>query len=234
VFTRRPALSRQLFGGIVCQNPPLASRLPNSSAAPFVRSAHFVFSVRPVLDGPSSAVSSDLLGKSFSPVLSAVPRDVQMRSGHPGWGYGTFQRSDLRTIRVAHYSLSAFIPCICELFSPVAKFKFFLFSTIQTLFAKHRGWVSDRVTDVLTFRRSDVQTLHVSPLHSVLTHFSASNPFRIRSYANTTGVCHPPQINLSRIKSFQSGFAGTPAHVPTLRPFDVRTMRSLKERHATF
>jgi hypothetical protein len=232
VFTRRPALSRQLFGGIVCQSPVLASQFSAVLAAPFFRSVQSVFSVNPVLGEPPFAVGSAISGKSFSPVLSAVPRDVQMRSGHPGWGYGTFQRSGVQTIPPA-YLLSSFFSWPCELFSSLAKVKPFCFSKIQTLFAKHRGWVSDRVTDVLTFRRSDVQTLRVSPLHSVLTPFSPCKSFRIRSCAKTPGVYHTPQINPSRIKSFQSRFAGTPADVLTFRRFDLRTIRSPKVCHVT-
>jgi hypothetical protein len=225
VFTRRPALTRRPFGGIVCQNLPPASRLPDFSAAPFFPS---VFSVRPLLGGPSSAVSSDLSAKS----LSALPHEVQMRFGHPGWGDGTFRRSDVQTIRPGY--LSSFLSCICKLFSPVAELKLFLFNEIRTLFAKHRGWVSDRVTDVLTFRRSDVQTLHVSPLHSVLTHFSPSKSFRIRSYPKTLGVCPQPQTKVSRLNNFQTRFPHSAADVLTFRRFDVRTIRSPKVCRVAF
>ena len=214
MFTRSSASTRQTFGGTVHQNPPVAVRLPISSlVCPLTISACYVPRACPDpvrgVNRPSDFSAAPLFRSvAFAPLcwrrLGSYLQPSVLLGRLSLADAQTFRRlpagagSDVPTIRTAHHPLSTFFSTISKLFAPVAKLKRFVFSRIQTLFAKmagyaispvsggYRGW---RPFDFLTFRRSDIQTIPISPLESVLTHFSDPKSFGIRSYAIAPGVC---------------------------------------------
>jgi hypothetical protein len=71
--------------------------------------------------------------KSLSPQLPSF----QIYTKPPGWPTAPPRQSLARRVR---YPLSTLFSVVCELFAAVAKLNFFLFSKIQTLSAKCRGY----------------------------------------------------------------------------------------------